>query len=72
MIPKTTTKAPPVTQEIKGVGNLDKDEEGLDDKDVDDAVDCDEDDDGLDNGFTARDEDKDDRVKGEDLAERTA
>ena len=46
--PKTTTKAPPVTQEVEGVSNLDKDEEELDNKDI-------EDDDGLKDGFAARD-----------------
>ena len=40
---------PPVTQEVKGVGEPDQDEEELDNEDI-------EDDDGLEDGFTARDE----------------
>jgi hypothetical protein len=40
---------PPVTQEVKGVGELDEDEEELDDEDI-------EDNDGLEDGFAARNE----------------
>ena len=45
--PKTITETPPVTQEVEGVGNLDEDEEELDDEDI-------EDDDGPEDGFTTR------------------
>ena len=59
-----TTKAPPVTQEVEGVSNLDEDEEELDDKDIDY-------DEGLKDGFAAGDKVKseDDCSFGEDLAQ---
>ena len=63
--PKTPTKAPPITQEAEGVGNLDKDEEELDDEDI-------EDDDGLEDGFAAREEveNKDARRSTDNIAAR--
>ncbi len=45
-------KAPPITQEVDGVGDLDKDEEEFDNEDIDD-------DEGLEDGFATCDEDDD-------------
>ena len=62
--PKTTTKAPPVTQEVEGVDNPDEEEEELYDEDIEDNV-------GPEGGFIAHSEveNKDGGSDGEDPAQ---